>query len=554
MNMTMPKPLIENVLAELVVRLQDVGDVRKALKIALRASRGHFQADRACVALFGCGAPMRVALADGSDWTEPVGSDALRGQGARLPQSTIFAPIDRRGRRWGLLSVSSDRNRYRRGDLRELRRLARMLSRLIHTIDRRRILEVRSRIDRKLMEQLRPEDLFYQVLHGLRGLTQYTHSAAVLILDEECTEMTVAAEQIAWHKGKSRRIGHTLAVDGDALDLLRTGDLYGFDLSKGEWRDWDGRDAAHLARMLDFSSGEEDGSPREHCLICAPLTGRDGALGLLKIAACHSGELGTYEVDLVRNFLPHASIAMRNLQRTESLESRIIEAEKKHAMADLARGVSHDINNTLGSLIPLVQQMIIDAKDNTNGSGMTLLKDLEQIESSLQTSRRIFGGMLSFARGGTRHKGRCDIGQALENVMAITEAGLRNRKIQVGRTLDDSLEPVEGAQGDLDQLLLNLVTNAGDAMPGGGRIELCAYRADEHVELVVRDTGDGIDPEDIERIEEPFFTTRAKGSGLGLAICRSIVWGMRGDMSFESVPEQGTSVTVRLPLSGGCST
>ncbi len=551
----MPKPLIENVLAELVVRLQDVGDVRKALKIALRVARAHFQADRACVALFSGGDQVRIALADGPEWVETVRSDALRGQGANLPLATIFAPIDRRGRRWGLISISRDPERYRRGDLRELRRLARMLSRLIHAVDRRRILEVRSRIDRKLMEQLRPEDLFYQVLHGLRGLTHYTHSAAVLVLDAECNEMTVAAEQIAWHKGKSRRVGQTLGVDGNALDLLRAGDVHGFDFSRGEWRDWEGRDIAHLARMLDFDALEADGSPRERCLLCAPLTGRGGALGLLKIAACHPGELGAYEADLVRNFLPHASIAMRNLQRTESLESRIIEAEKKHAMADLARGVSHDVNNTLGSLIPLVQQMIVDAKGN-NGGVETLLQDLEQIESSLQTSRRIFGGMLSFARGGARHKGRCDIGQAIENVMAITEAGLRSRRIQVGRSLEDRLEPVKGAQGDMEQLVLNLITNARDSMPAGGRVEIAACRAGKHIELVVRDTGDGIDPKNIERIEEPFFTTRAKGSGLGLAICRSIVWGMRGDMSFDSAPEKGTMVTVRLPLSesrGGSS-
>src|SRR4029077_20164777 len=137
---------------------------------------------------------------------------------------------------------------------------------------------------------------------------------------------------------------------------------------------------------------------RESSMLCAPLATRDGVLGVLKVAACHPGSFGGYEADLVQRFMPLAAVAIQNSQRTVTLETKMLEAEKKHAVANLVRGVSHDVNNALGAVLPLVQQILADIESDRLQADV-LHEDLQQIEQSLQTCRRIFGGMLTLARG-----------------------------------------------------------------------------------------------------------------------------------------------------------
>ena len=114
--------------------------------------------------------------------------------------------------------------------------------------------------------------------------------------------------------------------------------------------------------------------------------------------------LGSYEADLVSRFMPHAAVALRNARRTESLERTILKAERKHAMADLARGISHDINNALGGVLPLVQQLRDEAAVGKLDADVAA-QDLEQIERSMLVCRRIFGGML---KGVAREAVQCE--------------------------------------------------------------------------------------------------------------------------------------------------
>ena len=92
--------------------------------------------------------------------------------------------------------------------------------------------------------------------------------------------------------------------------------------------------------------------PREAAMLCAPLATRDGVLGVLKVAARHAGTFGTYEAELLQRFMPLAAVAIQNSQRTVTLEAKMLAAERKHAIADLARGISHDVNNALGLSCP----------------------------------------------------------------------------------------------------------------------------------------------------------------------------------------------------------
>jgi two-component system, NtrC family, sensor kinase len=270
---------------------------------------------------------------------------------------------------------------------------------------------------------------------------------------------------------------------------------------------------------------------------------------VLKIAAVHPGTFGPYEAELVNQFLPQAALALHGLKRTQSLELQVLAAERKHAMADLARGVAHDINNALGGVLPLVQQLRFDLErgefqsDQVDG-------DLREIERSLQLCRRVFGGMLKFARTMTRNASEIYLHDAVESTFAILKDRLERRGIRAELDVPTSLSPLRGVAADIEQLLLNLFNNAAESMQSGDSLTVKARQDGQTIQLLVADTGCGIPPEDLPRIQEPFFTTKPSGNGLGLAICRSIVSQMGGRLRIESRLGAGTQVSVTFPLKG----
>jgi signal transduction histidine kinase len=398
------------------------------------------------------------------------------------------------------------------------------------------------------MVQIDPKDLFYQILDGLRSLTHYDHSSALLIRENSEEELRVVAEQIAWTKAKSERIGLTLVVDAEARAILESGDIYGFDRRDGVWTEWSGKPVTRLAELLDYNVA----TPfmgldlREASILCAPLVTRDGIFGVLKVAARYAGRLRPYDAELVDRFRSQAAVAILNLTRTESLRARLLTAERRHAMAELARTVSHDVNNALGAMLPLVQQMHEDLRSGTFDQAV-YLQDLEQVQKSLQVCRRIFGGMLSFAKGGARRTRPGHVSPALETSLAVLKDGMSRRGIAVIVDAPDDLPAVACGQSDLEQVFLNLLTNAREASVDGGTVSVRVRPGPEGVTITVADTGQGIAPDDLPRIFEPFFTTKATGSGLGLSICRSILWEVRGTLDLESEPGRGTRVHLTVP-------
>ena len=532
-------------LEEANVHLEKGRDADKALKRSLKLARDAFEADEACLAVcrpHETEASIHASLPATASWSSEPFAEFLRGRRPRLSPRTLLARIDRRERPWGVLALRNAERAFDRGLVLDVRRTGRLLSEIVQRLDRMRLSEVRAHIDRKLMEQLRPLDLFYQVLHGLRTLTRYDHSAAVLIHEADEKRFEVVAEQVSWRKGRSRRIGSHVPVDDDAMAFLLPGEVLRLEWSEGAWSEEGG--AAGAEALGSLVGGAER---RAMSVLVAPLSARGHALGVLVVASCHPRSLGPYEAALVQRFLPAAAVAIRNMGRAASLEAGMLEAERRSALATLARGVSHDVNNAIGSVLPLVQQMIEDAREERiDPAGFA--RDLDQVEASLQVCRRIFGGMLSFAQDAARSVGEGDLLRAIESMRAVLEGNMRRAGVELVLDLDPRLPHVRGSQSDLEQLVLNLASNACDAMPEGGRLELHAHRSRRSVHATVTDTGRGIPAEHLARVREPFFTTKADGNGLGLSICRSILWRLGGEMSIESEPGRGTRVELRIPL------
>jgi signal transduction histidine kinase len=533
----------------LSAHLKDVREPHKALRHALRDTREFFGAMRGCIATLATGrsaANLLFTLPKQADWDLNVLTRYIRHTHPPFQRDMLIGSVRRRGAAWGAIALVAPGRAFDRDDRRLIARVADLLSGAVHRIDRDRLLGVRDRIDRKIMEQIHPKDLFYQILDGIRSLTRYDHSSALLIREDDEPALRLVAEQIAWTKAKSERIGLRIPVTDDAAALLQSEQVYGFDRHGESWREWHGQPAGALAALLDYNSAEA-GDEREGAMLCAPLVTRDSIVGILKIAARHPEQLTLFDAELVEHFRSQAAIAIQNLHRTESLRARVVTAERKHAMADLARSVSHDLNNALGAMLPLIQQMRADVLGGQL-SPSVLAEDLEQMQKSLQVCRRIFGGMLTFSRNAARRSGSGHVRRAIDTASAILKYGLTRSAIELQVNVPDDTPEVACSQSDLEQVFLNLLANAREATPSGGRIVITVHSVDRVVEISVADTGRGITADDLPRVLEPFFTTKPNGNGLGLSICRSLLWDADGTLTIQSEPGRGTDVRVVVPV------
>lgn len=524
-------------------------DAEKVLRSALKLGIELFDGQRGCVLSIPPGrdeTDIAYRTPRESVWESSFFVSFLRGQKVTVPPDLMLARIRRHGRMWGALALQSEGADFRWDARQAFSSIGAIASQIVEEIDHERVRQVRARIDQKTLEQVRPKNLFYEILHGIRSLTEYDHSAALLVLDEKESSLEVVAEQIAWQKAKGQNVGLKLSLTPELFKLLNSQLIYGFDRHGRNWTSWNQPDGAALAEFMDYNA-RSAAIKTENAVLCAPLAARDGLLGVLKIVAIQPGTFGAYEVDLITKFLPQASLCLQNLRRTQSLEMQVLEAERKHAMADLARGVSHDINNALGAVLPLVQQLQDDVAQG-DLSMDTASEDLREIERSLQVCRRIFGGMLSFARNTARNASDVHLHHEVDCTLAIIKDGLHRRGIEIAVDVPETLPTLTGVQADIEQLLLNLCTNARDAMESGGKLNIGAKYQNGEIEVRVTDTGCGISAANLAKIQEPFFTTKPTGTGLGLAICRSIVSQMRGRMEINSRVGEGTEVSVWVPV------
>ena len=320
-------------------------DPDKVLRTALRLGLDFFDAKEGCVATVRPGGQEAKILfpapADGW-WDRLMLAGFLRGDDkVRVPPELMLARIRRHGRMWGALAVRACGGGYHWDARQAFSSIGALANELIDQIDQERVREVRARVDRKVLEQSLPKHLFYEVLHGIRSLTAYDHSAALLTYDGEFGGLEVVAEQITWQKAKGQNVGRKLPLTSPLRERLCRPLVCGFDRNGGSWDDWTGTDLIDLAELLDFDgrAGARGLSPREDAILCAPLVTRAGLLGVLKVAGMQAGAFSQYEVELVSQFLPQAAVALQNARRAESLEQRVLIAERKHAMADL-RGES----------------------------------------------------------------------------------------------------------------------------------------------------------------------------------------------------------------------
>ena len=234
----------------------------------------------------------------------------------------------------------------------------------------------------------------------------------------------------------------------------------------------------------------------------------------------------------------------------DQLRQQLLQAQKLSSVGALASSVAHEFNNILTTIINYARLALRHEGDEASRT-----QALEKILKGSQRAATIINSMLGFARNNSTHRDLTDIVGLVEEVLILTDKDLSKHRIQVEKKLHGRPRaPVVPAQ--IEQVLLNLIINARQAMPRGGhlRIEVRENSQTQMVEIRIADTGVGIPPERLRLIFEPFYTTKEPdanghgGTGLGLSVCRQIIEQHQGRIRVESLAGKGATFTVKLPL------
>jgi len=232
-----------------------------------------------------------------------------------------------------------------------------------------------------------------------------------------------------------------------------------------------------------------------------------------------------------------------------AMTQQLWQASKLATMGELAAGVAHELNNPLATILLRLEALSDQVRVDRQKS-----EAIEIVIGEVERMGTLVTGLLQFSRGGHQQISTLDVREEIDNTLKLIEYHLRNQKIDVAREFDANVPMMAADRQQLRQVFLNLVTNASDAMPFGGKltarvgsVEIEKGVSGINIEFI--DTGAGIAPADLVRIWEPFFTTKppGKGTGLGLAICRRLIEEHKGTISIDSRPNEGTMLKIFLP-------
>jgi PAS domain S-box-containing protein len=290
-----------------------------------------------------------------------------------------------------------------------------------------------------------------------------------------------------------------------------------------------------------------------------------------------------------------AVFALEDATERIELERIARQSEKMAAVGTLAAGIAHEINNPIGIITSRVELMLMEARERR--LKREVIKDLRVLEKHAGRVAKITQGLLSFSRQAPWKLTSVDVNQVVEEALLLVEKQLSKEGITLKKNLARDLPKIQGSANHLEQVIVNLLTNAREAMPRGGALTVSttghrppstddrmeedrggrqtsassdfgelpsglslrvedsrAVVEDDMVEIQISDTGLGIPSEILPRIFDPFFTTKEQGSGLGLSVTYGIVREHGGTINVDSRPGEGSTFIIQLPIPGGSKT
>jgi hypothetical protein len=265
---------------------------------------------------------------------------------------------------------------------------------------------------------------------------------------------------------------------------------------------------------------------------------KDGSEFPVEIALNHiEGESGIQAVAFVTDITHRLAV-----------ERAARQADRLAALGTLAAGIAHEINNPIGIMTSRVELMLLEAE--AQGLPPAVVEDLRVLHRNAERVARIAQNLLSFARISPEDRGLVDLNRVVADTLELAQRQMGRAGVEIVTSLPADLPPIRGQASALEQVLLNLLTNARDALAGPGQVRIeteLAAGPPRQVVLRVSDSGPGIPHEILPRIFDPFYTTKPAGTGLGLSVAYGIVSDHEGTIEVSSVPGAGTTFVLRFP-------
>jgi two-component system NtrC family sensor kinase len=242
-----------------------------------------------------------------------------------------------------------------------------------------------------------------------------------------------------------------------------------------------------------------------------------------------------------------------DIERLRELNEQLVRTEKLAAAGTLAAGVAHEVNNPLASISSLIQ--ILQTRPVTEANADETREMLRLVQTQIARITQVLRDLMEFARARPPERRPLDINRTLEAGIRLASFDKTFARLRVSKELDARAPQVLADADQLQQVFLNLLLNARDAMPAGGDLRVRTSYDDlsEEVAVEVADTGTGIAPDALAHVFDPFFTTKpaGTGTGLGLAVCYGIITAHGGRIEIAPNDGRGTRVSVVLPAPAG---
>ncbi len=284
-------------------------------------------------------------------------------------------------------------------------------------------------------------------------------------------------------------------------------------------------------------------------LLDVPLAVNEQVTGLLRIYLAEQRDLSADELDFIQTIAMQCACVIQRVSLIQRQQSRFdylaTQVEKGSSLGRMAAGIAHEINNPLAGILLYSSNM-----SKKVPKGGPLEDGLKIIMKETQRCKKIIQGLLDFAREQEPERALVNVNDVTNSAIGIVENEFHLRQVHIRKELAEDMVEALLDKNQIEQVLINLLLNALQAVDDSGRVTVktALNKEKRKIQVEIADNGCGISKENMEKIFEPFFSTKANGTGLGLAVSYGIVMNHKGDIRVLSEPGRGARFIVELPM------